>query len=1063
MDDVETLNLSERVDEGVRNPSVPPSPKVWAQQPNQPLNDKPAPNPKNTLAALFMQKRVKRFLIRKKFQCLTLSDIQEEVEVIEKLDDGFTDFFYFVIFLVAYFWMLSLQLSPNTGYHMSNSLMHVYEEPKFGPNLDKSFQDVASVDDVHSYLEALSLKIYQSSNHEYKCSDCSVTDSRMREKLGEGYLSILSSCAFSDPPSCPFEIDPECLNCLNQDFSEFQASTTEFKPETTFSDINTIRDEVKIRCSLDWMDMAKLRDEGGVTERFADVMLNYKTNIPAQPNFSSDFIVDCHGRKYNRRTCRSIVTGEEEDGSDVAIGYEKDCMDAVEHLMCISPATPSGTFRLLNDDSALSYSFDFSCGFFDNIKEEMCAAVAVPDPSNQPIDDDSDDQCLPGYVLDCLASEYANCEPSSSLGDGTCDPNLNCRKHGFDGGDCMDWTPPSTVDSNGNALFCNCNGYCEDIGGCQSYGASSCDDVNIFFGTNGECDIIKDCPAFSFDNGECGDFSTYNGVKASNSTANNLWHEQVYMNYLKLLDPSTPTIEESRPARTFEDEISDLQGGWIGEHRSIGGTIFVAYFLSERGQCDKSDQAHDAVFPSCKGDKVFGSPLDIEGKYMLEYYEEIGAHVDLIDTGAWNVGLKQTFCSVEKNRLFFNNPFSNLRVDKISIMLPVYNGNVDGGTYAIGELTFEFLTYGDVDMKIESQSYKLEGEGFGLRKLVDWLELICFLLAVELFIRAIRDIRKDGIHVRNAVTILASFIYVFIALLWGSIKWFGTQFDIAELQDTDPLTGDDGFTNLVVDMVDFIYMKELYAFYAFINVGFSILGLLRVFLILSFHKRLSILTETLWTGLIDIYHWMVVLMMFTTVFATVFHYMLGAHSEKFSTFWGSFKELLLLVVGFEAMTELELTNLGWFLCILYGVVVTILMINLSLGIVLDAYNIHTSEREDSDTLPHSLKVFFYRVTKKKVGWIYRIIFPKKQQVYAAEETLHRAMERRKTGEAMKNYRKMSAALNVRQMHALPISIKQAKEVLRDEYLSEEMIRVVLKKVVVKKLCSGGLVVKEKKG
>ena len=126
-----------------------------------------------------------------------------------QLDDGFTDFFYFVIFLVAYFWMLSLQLSPNTGYHMSNSLMHVYEEPKFGPNLDKSFQDVASVDDAHSYLEALSLKIYQSSNHEYKCSDCSVTDSRMREKLGEGYLSILSSCAFSDPPSCPFEIDPE--------------------------------------------------------------------------------------------------------------------------------------------------------------------------------------------------------------------------------------------------------------------------------------------------------------------------------------------------------------------------------------------------------------------------------------------------------------------------------------------------------------------------------------------------------------------------------------------------------------------------------------------------------------------------------------------------------------------------------------------------------------------------------------------------------------------------------------------------------------------------------------
>jgi hypothetical protein len=218
------------------------------------------------------------------------------------------------------------------------------------------------------------------------------------------------------------------------------------------------------------------------------------------------------------------------------------------------------------------------------------------------------------------------------------------------------------------------------------------------------------------------------------------------------------------------------------------------------------------------------------------------------------------------------------------------------------------------------------------------------------------------------------------------------------------------------------------------NIAFSVIGLLRCFLILSFHKRLSILTETLWTGLVDIYHWVVVLTMFTTVFATVFHYMLGTQNETFSTFWGSFKELLLLIVGFEAMTNLELSTLGWLLCMLYGSVVTILMINLSLGIVLDAYNIHTRDREESDTLPHSLKVFFYRTIKKKIKWVKRIMGCSRTKVYAEkgddDDTI--ILQRRNTGDALKDYRRMSATLNMRQMRSMPISIKQAKEVLRDE-------------------------------
>ena len=96
----------------------------------------------------------------------------------------------------------------------------------------------------------------------------------------------------------------------------------------------------------------------------------------------------------------------------------------------------------------------------------------------------------------------------------------------------------------------------------------------------------------------------------------------------------------------------------------------------------------------------------------------------------------------------------------------------------------------------------------------------------------------------------------------------------------------------------------------------------------------------------------------------VFNFKFGHTSKMFATYWGSFRALVRIIFGGFEIGKLDLGVVGWVLILLYCSVVSILMINLSLGIVLDAYNAYQKEREDSDTLPHSIKVYVYRKFSK---------------------------------------------------------------------------------------------------
>ncbi|GMH87161.1 hypothetical protein TrST_g6222 [Triparma strigata] len=1186
------------------------------------------------IAAKMMQIKIRQYLKRKKFLIITLADVQSEIADLNELEEGFTSFFIFIIFLICYFWCLSIQMNPTLDYQMSQSLKHTMESPRFGPQLEKTFAEVKNIDDAILYLESLYLSTYRGTENEHECAACRYLNDLSERAYGLGAVDMCGEITTNPkfnvttlPEFCKlmdlgFCVQNECFSIepLKSSSPDDKNKTFEYKnkfdeivlgssevyaPIKSEMNVNEFRKVTQERCSWETPWVFPFANKyGGYTTRVAKSFGGIQYWFPDQkPNYNEVQIVDCNLTMVGLEECQGL-------------GFTN-CVEATKDAYC--------------SDSDIN--IDTNCSFFNHLEDALCNDdVTNPNDFPLPI------QCGEGEVLNCRLNTCVQ----DTRGDNNCDLHLNCWNAQWDLGDC-EGVPLYSADHT-----CDCTGVCFDEATCISYGAASCEELFWWFTNNGECErlapltdgITTDCSFYNYDNGECGSNPSLTAVVPFTSKASYI--NTVLLSWLGFLETPDPNnceeahdclgecldLEEflmlygdgichprlnckeyqydagdcnalvpdeaeigcdgiadchgtcisSADCASFSATCADLlgyfladgvcqtpetdgfsfdcfkfdfddyacetgaggrrlqaaisaggsgfgasgfevapephgrgklqesngdddddnamnmkmhwgtnsldrellEGGWIGNSRSVGGAILIQYRINKRENCE-SKHIDDAVFRKCiVDDEIFKDQVNIDNRYETDFAS--GFHNDVIDTGRWNVGLKQMFCGIEKTRLFWaaGDQYKDLWVSEMTINLPVYNGNVNGGMFALGTVHFKFDKTGGVETEFDARSYKL----FGLMDFDDpdtglrvRLELIVTVFFVVLLYRAIRSLQATGLHLQNFLTILSSIVFLFIILIWSLIAWNSLHW---ELREADPLGGDESYENAIKMISEQVEIKGIYDLYGEVNILFCVLALVRCFIILSFHKRLSILTETLWEGLVDIYHWAAVLAIFTTIFATVFFHLFGAEAEQFSTWFKSFKSLLLLVVGLGdwGLEDVGNTTIGWFLLLLYGAIVTILMINLSLGIVLDAYNIHSKEREEADTLPHSLTVYFYRKLNRRKHWLQRCFKWRSggDKIHASDDggddaalTLGKdrgggkfQFKRRETGEALQSYMRMSKAFNERQMKQIPIPIKNAKDVLRDEYLSEEMICKILRELVVKKMISGGIEQKQKK-
>ena len=182
------------------------------------------------------------------------------------------------------------------------------------------------------------------------------------------------------------------------------------------------------------------------------------------------------------------------------------------------------------------------------------------------------------------------------------------------------------------------------------------------------------------------------------------------------------------------------------------------------------------------------------------------------------------------------------------MQVPIYNGNANGGVFALGSIYFQFDHEGTVSSDLNVRTYKLNGlmdMNDGETMLRVRLELVVFVFWGVLFWKAIGNLRKTGPHLMNVITIVSSSLFMAIIFIWAMIAYVSVFYQI---RSVDPMEGDTAYSEAVIMLGELVGITFLYDFYALLNIGFCILALARCFLILSFHKRLSILTETLWEG-----------------------------------------------------------------------------------------------------------------------------------------------------------------------------------------------------------------------
>jgi hypothetical protein len=508
-------------------------------------------------------------------------------------------------------------------------------------------------------------------------------------------------------------------------------------------------------------------------------------------------------------------------------------------------------------------------------------------------------------------------------------------------------------------------------------------------------------------------------------------------------------------------------GGWLKGNKIVGAGLFVGYEVYEKEDCDDDDdyflrnnvRLNDDGHPElgslrtlCRGDKKVEFPIKYnENRYDTDYFKSIQSHVELIDMGEWGIGLQQMYCILDVSKKYWlNDVYNPYFIRKMFMYIPLsieYNKQ-----YALMKVQWLFHDDGNVEYEHTAVTYDIDKQfSWEHNKARLILEFICLLLGIELLFRAVSEIKHSGVHFSSLLTIVSSIVFVLSAIIWLAIAYVTVE--VVDVTRSSPLTPD-GYEPAVNLVTSMILLDQLTNLYSYIQTIFGVLALFRCFNILSFHKRLSMMTETLWEGFVDMYHWSLVIIILTLVFSTLFHLIFGSSNEKFSTIGGSAENLLLMVIGLSGAMESNenLTGVAWALVMLYGATISILMVNLSLGIVLDAYNVHTREREESDTIPYSLMVYFYRIGAKKVKMM-KGLFKRDAKVTVVRDG---------ADSNVRQFRRGSEQMNFRQLHAMPISIRAASDVLRAENLSETMIKNILKNIIVSKLCEGQLETRVKK-
>ncbi|CAM9198098.1 unnamed protein product, partial [Laminaria digitata] len=343
-----------------------------------------------------------------------------------------------------------------------------------------------------------------------------------------------------------------------------------------------------------------------------------------------------------------------------------------------------------------------------------------------------------------------------------------------------------------------------------------------------------------------------------------------------------------------------------------------------------------------------------------------GGYPILIDTGGYNTGLNRGVCALLVMEDLDIIPPQEVK--SVSVQLVTYNGNQKSAFGSI-YVDFTFEDGGKITVTETISAYVLERSIQDSSDKRRWISVVLF---VTLFIGMVRHdtskwwrLRRSKAR-RNYWHCVCGF--TFFALIAVIIVLFFVSGDVSlSLSVVD--------CHYLVQEVVALHKVTLFAStYYFVVLLATMAGLYRwIFQILTFHKRMSIVADTLSGARTHLHHFLLVAFLVALVFMNLTWLLVGSRSEAFTTTAETWRSVIRIALGeyenfYPQIMEAQPT-VGPVVVVVYQVLEVVLLLNVVIAVLLEVLVV--GGMQDEDTIFQSLVAFVGMTMcmgKEKIQW-----------------------------------------------------------------------------------------------
>jgi hypothetical protein len=350
---------------------------------------------------------------------------------------------------------------------------------------------------------------------------------------------------------------------------------------------------------------------------------------------------------------------------------------------------------------------------------------------------------------------------------------------------------------------------------------------------------------------------------------------------------------------------------------------------------------------------------DLRHHYQWKYHEEINGFYHLMDLGSLGMGktCQQCFWRSLKAADWIDSETKDLQIEFVT-----HNPSI-AGLFTLCSITFKFEVggYMEVQQKVSSATIRpMYATSSDHRRffseLVFLVILIAYLVETSMALAklGLRKFSRDPERVLDTVSMICFMfnIYQWIAKLYDNKRLLGL---VAKLVALD-------YKNLEAYQYQAVFIRQIAAAVEtqkFISMSVSInifLSILKIFIKLRFHRRMSIIGDVIVYSAKELVHFFLLLLMVCCFYAFMGMNLFGSQLKHFRTFGEAIQWMMMTMMMMTDPNDLEAVANPSFSRLFYWSyvgIVSVMMMNILLAIVVDAFESIRCE-ESAETFYESL-------------------------------------------------------------------------------------------------------------